>query len=232
MKKTIVFVLVCLLVGMVLTVKAAAETPRFSLSGGGGGSFAANFSTWRVDEDVPGDLNRYDTTAFGSEIFGFFDATYFEADIGVLLSKLNAVNPPAGSSDDTSNVLGLRFSLYGKYPIVVSDKVTLFPLLGATYELSLLAQHDGGGGRIKDSEFPISASKSDAKAYEALNTVWFKAGLGTDVNLTEHLFLRGEIVYGIRLPNETEKYMYDVLPDVDSVLGHGGDFKLAVGYRF
>ncbi|GMO11363.1 MAG: hypothetical protein Ta2A_19670 [Treponemataceae bacterium] len=235
MKKTLVVAGICLALGTLPTAKAAAEAPKFSVSVGGGGSFAANFSTWRVDEDVPGDLNRYDTAALGSEIFFFFDATYFEADIGALLTRLNAVTPPVGTvgaSDDTANVLGLRFSLFLKYPFAASDKVTLFPLLGAAYELSLLAKHDGGGGRIKDTEFQVSASKSDAKALEALSAVWFKAGLGADVNLTDHLFLRTELVYGVRLPNETEKYKRDARSDVVSMLGHGGDFKFAVGYRF
>jgi hypothetical protein len=39
-------------------------------------------------------------------------------------------------------------------------------------------------------------------------------------------------MYGLRLPNKLEQYQDDLYTDVDSKLFHGGDFKIAIGYRF
>jgi hypothetical protein len=40
------------------------------------------------------------------------------------------------------------------------------------------------------------------------------------------------LFYGIKLPNEMEKYLSDVRQNIDWKLSHGGGFKIAVGYRF
>jgi hypothetical protein len=67
---------------------------------------------------------------------------------------------------------------------------------------------------------------------DSLNTLWFNAGVGLDTFFTDHLFLRAELLYGLRLPNKREEYLRDTRLDDEWMLGHGGSFKLAVGYRF
>jgi hypothetical protein len=53
-----------------------------------------------------------------------------------------------------------------------------------------------------------------------------------DTHFTDNFFLRTELLYGLRLPNKMEEYLKDKRQDANSMLGHGGDFKIAVGYRF
>jgi hypothetical protein len=67
---------------------------------------------------------------------------------------------------------------------------------------------------------------------EALSALSFKLGIGLDTFFTDRLFLRTELFYGIKLPNKMEKYLSGVRQDIDWTLSHGGDFKIAVGYRF
>jgi hypothetical protein len=100
-------------------------------------------------------------------------------------------------------------------------------LAGIDYDLYMLAKKDDG----RDAKFP-SADTPDSKAMEALSALSFKIGAGLDTYFNEHLFLRTELLYGIKLPNEMEKYLSDVRQNIDWRLGHGGDFKIAVGYRF
>jgi hypothetical protein len=69
-----------------------------------------------------------------------------------------------------------------------------------------------------------------------------KAGAGGDFNINEKLYLRGEILYGLRTHNKFEKdtkdFSEDVIEDTDFdedfeiPLGHGPTFKLGIGYRF
>jgi opacity protein-like surface antigen len=229
--KRVVFVL---LAAACFAAVAFAEVPEFKLSVGGGGLFGANFSYWGVDDESLGALNRYDTTGMGGGVYGFLDATYAELNVGLLCGKTAEDNPLALNPDDPANTLALRFSLYGKYPIAVSKMFTIFPLVGAEYELALAAAKNDGNRTMdfRDIDFPVSAGKQDAKAAEALSTAWFKAGIGMDTQFTDHVFMRMELLYGIRLNNKTEQYLLDTRSDADFAIGHGGDFKLAVGYRF
>jgi hypothetical protein len=217
-----------------VTVTAFAEAPEFGLSLGGGGLFGANFSYWGVEDESPGSLNRYDTTGMGGGIYGLFDLTYAELNVGLLYGRTSEDNPSVINPDDPADTLALQFGLYGKYPITLSKTFTLFPMLGAEYELALWAAKNDGKRSVdfKDIHFPVGGGGQTAKAVEALSTVWFKAGVGMDTYFTEHVFLRMELLYGVRLNNKTEKYLLDTRQDADFALGHGGNFKLAVGYRF
>ncbi|GHU88008.1 hypothetical protein FACS189476_04390 [Spirochaetia bacterium] len=167
-------------------------------------------------------------------LYGFFDVTYAELNIGLLFGKTGEDNPVALNPDDPADTLTLRFSLYGKYPIAVSRMFTIFPLVGAEYDLALWAAKNEGKRTMdfRDITFPVSADKQNANAVEALSTLWFKAGVGIDTHFTDHIFMRTELLYGIRLNNQNEKYLIDTREDADFAIGHGGDFKLAVGYQF
>jgi hypothetical protein len=223
-----------LLIAVSLSVAAFAEAPEFKLSAGGGALFGANFSYWGVDDDSLGDLNRYDTTGMGGGLYGFLDATYAELNVGLSFGKTGADNPSALNPDDPFNTLALQFGLYGKYPIALSRTFTIFPLIGAEYDLALWAAKNEGKRTMdfRDLSFPVSAGEQDANAVEALSSLWFKAGIGMDTFFTDHVFMRMELLSGIRLNNKSEEYLLDARQDADFALGHGGDFKLAVGYRF
>jgi opacity protein-like surface antigen len=227
-------VVLLLLAVVCVSVTAFAEAPEFKLSAGGGALFGSSFSYWGVDDESLGDLNRYDTTFTGGGFYGFFDATYAKLNVELLYGKIGLDNPSALSPDDPASTYSLRFGLYGKYPFAVHKMITIFPMVGAEYELALSAGKTEGKRTMhfRDITFPVSDDKQDAKATEALSTAWFKAGVGVDQHITDHLFMRLELLYGIRLNNKSEQYLLDNRPDASFVIGHGGDFKLALGYQF
>jgi hypothetical protein len=200
----------------------------FRVSIGGGGFVAGNFSTWSVDKDEPGSLYRYNASHLGTGPFIFVDFKYLELNAGLLLGQVNADDTMSADPNFPARTLGLRGSAYLKFPFAVSPMFTLFPLLGADYDFCFLAQKDDD----RDAKFPISDSNPDAKAMDALNAMWFKAGIGLDTHFSDHLFLRTALLYGLRLPNKMEEYLQDTRQDVNWMLGHGGDFKIAIGYRF
>jgi hypothetical protein len=69
-----------------------------------------------------------------------------------------------------------------------------------------------------------------------LSNVWFKWGWGADFGLTERIYLRHEIFYGIGTNSKPQKDHRDninqITKVIDKVINHGLDIRLAVGYRF
>jgi hypothetical protein len=104
----------------------------------------------------------------------------------------------------------------------------VFPLIGAEYDLYFGAKREDDG---RNAEFAI-AGDTTANAMDSLSAFSFKFGLGGDVFFTEHLFLRGEILYGIRLKNKQEKYALDQRSEGDWLIPHGGSIKFAIGWQF
>jgi len=168
--------------------------------------------------------------------FGYFSATGFGgrtggAAWGVPTDYGNAVSPT-----------GLEFALLGKFPVEVSPRITLFPLLGVAYRLVLagspaLPPHSGA-----DAENRISQSPA------GLSSLWFRLGGGMDLSLTGPMFLRGSFSYGVRLRNGWENSVIDAgdmlnsevaqaganrfTVNYDSVrLGHGVDVTIGLGFR-
>jgi hypothetical protein len=106
----------------------------------------------------------------------------------------------------------------------MSDKLTLFPLLGITYRFILSAK-DGNGESYKDS------SGSDRSG--DFSALWFRFGGGLDYSITDQIYFRGGLSYGLRLSNKFEDDMVDQSGGIlDTRLGHGLEIKAAVGYRF
>jgi len=226
MKKLVVFLMIA---GLCVSAIFAQETGSpFRVSIGGGGLFNGSFSTWSVDEAVPGSLYRYNSTFLNTAPYLMFDLKYTELNIGLLLGRLNADDTMSADPNFPAKTLGLRGSAYLKLPITLSPMFSLFPLLGMDYDLYLMAKKDDD----RDAKFPISSGNREAKAIEALNALWFKAGIGLDTFFNDHLFLRTEMMYGIRPKNNMEKFLHDIRSDVTGMLGNGGDFRIAIGYRF
>jgi opacity protein-like surface antigen len=208
-----------------------SKKSAFRMSVGGGGLVSGDFSTWNVDEDVPGALDRYNATQPGVGPYGFVDFKYVEINVGLMYGTLKNSSPEsdlAANPNFPAETLALHGSVYLKYPFMISDRFSLFPLAGIDYDLYMLSKKDDG----RDAKFPVSAGTQDAKAMEALSALSIKLGIGLDTYFTDHLFLRTELFYGIKLPNKMEKYLYDIRQNIDWTLSHGGDFKIAVGYRF
>jgi opacity protein-like surface antigen len=212
-------------------VAAFAELPEFKLSAGGGGFVSGDFSTWNVDEDAPGALNRYNATSLGVGPFVFFDLTYLELSVGLEVGKMensSSESDLATNPNFPAETISLHGSAYLKYPFKLSAMFSLFPLVGIDYKLYVHSKKDDD----RDAKFPVSANVQNANAMEALSALSFKLGVGLDTHFTDHLFLRTELFYGIKLPGKMDKYLQDLRQNIDWTFYHGGDFKIALGYRF
>jgi opacity protein-like surface antigen len=227
MKKTWAIMVIAVIAGTAVF----AEAPEFKISAGGGGFVSGDFSTWNVDEDVPGSLDRYNATSLGIGPYVFFDITYLELSIGLMVGEIKNISSGsdlATNPNFPAETISLHGSVYLKYPFKLSTMFSLFPLAGIDYNLYVHSKRDDG----REAKFPVSTGMQNADAMEALSALSFKLGAGLDTYFTEHLFLRTELFYGIKLPGKMDKYLQDVRQNIDWTLQHGGDFKIAVGYRF
>jgi hypothetical protein len=194
---------------MAALLAGGAFAQNFRLSAGGGISIIPSFGETIYDGKAQ---DGSKTTGFDLGINAFFDATYAEINIGLLLG-----NQKWSEDDDKGFYTAtLLLGVVGKYPFSLSDKFMLFPFLGIDYSINLAANRDGGV--IEDSDY------------------WFNAlsilfGVGADFSLTNALYLRGELGYGIILNTKAEA---DTVNDDDKYAFFKGKIpiKIAVGYRF
>jgi hypothetical protein len=159
----------------------------------------------------------------GGGIYAFYDFSYFEANAGFFITSGEWEDYGNGLGTITHDVscFGCHLGLYGKYPFMISDKLTVFPLLGLSMQSVLSVKIDGEKVSGEDDLF----------------AVWFKAGGGIDFNFSSNKYLRMEALYGLRLSNRFEDDMADDFrrismgrADVKTLLGHGLDIKLAIGF--
>jgi hypothetical protein len=235
MKRVFVFQVVCLAVGTMLSASAFAQDvptavhPKdgvFSI--GAGYFFSPEFNNWQVDEDVPGDLDRYDTTTSNMGGMIFLDAKYLQADVGLAFGSLGDKSGDAeAGANSPVDTLALKIDLFAKLPIKAMEQLTVFPMLGVTYDAYLSAERPDG----RDAKYQVSDDTKDAKAMEALSSLWIKAGVGEDWYFTDNIFVRCELLYGIRFNNKAEKYQVDSKSDIDSLISHGLDVKVAFGWK-
>jgi hypothetical protein len=216
-----VLIIVAMATGQVFseesTVKPQNKKNRFSFSIGGGGIFTMDFTNHDGVDAVTGAslFSQWDHTLTGGGINMFFDATYAEANVGLLFGENNYDDQNESHSEGA-----VRIGLLGKYPFPLGSKWVVFPLLGVDGVIAFMAK------RNADDVYENNSDLSDA-----LNQFWFKFGVGTDYYVTDTIFLRGEFLYGQRLYTAREQKSLDAHDEL-SILGHGLDVKLLLGYRF
>jgi len=206
---------------------AHLEQPEFKLSAGGGMYFFGEFGggyyllTKYQDEHFEKPAN------FGIGACGFFDLHFIELNLGFFKTYGkwdNYYND--GYQVDKYYIygLGLDIGIFLKFPFVLNDRFSSFPLLGVNYRALFTL--------IPEEEFLVSKDSSNH------NTVWFKFGGGLDYSFRNNKYLRTELFYGFRLHNKWEKDQVESNRiDSDSRIGyiycgHGPDIKLAIGFIF
>jgi hypothetical protein len=210
----------------------AFALPELKLSAGAGGYFTSDFGGG-AEASGGGQTLSIKTPYAGGGGFAFFDATFAELSLGffggggTIKSDVpeEAEEFFGSSAESDISVVGLDIGLLGKYPFAISDKLTVFPLVGINYRAILSA-------KLEDEDV------DDPGDFSAL---WFKFGGGLDFSFTDKLYLHSGLLYGLRLANTFENDMVDsydemaeglVEADTKTLLGHGLEIKLAVGYRF
>jgi len=195
-------------------------SPAQDFSAGAGGIFGAQFG------------GGYSTSASsyvhfpvsGGGGFLFFDASYIEASVGVFFGtmKYDAQAWIFALSGDFGSFTSVNVGALGKYPLEL-DSFILYPLLGLEYDINIVATNTSGNP-IKDKD-----GNENAMQFSAL---WVKGGIGGDFDIADSLYLRGQFLYGVRLPNQYETDSVAANSNLKTDLGHGLTVKLALGFRF
>jgi opacity protein-like surface antigen len=255
MKKFLSISIFAALLACVLSAKI------FALDAGAGGLLGYTFTRYTLESPgflnhlIPGDIKSLQTMdRFDYGGFLFLDAVYGELTL-MLQGGKNTYGEdmsfrPQGQSwgslsDETGSgtEMTLGFSLLGKYPFAINDKISWFPLLGAEYQIALLEWRKPEGDTVHDrttGELAADQNK-DGNPYplSAWNSLWIKLGAGVDYTISGPLFIRGEILYGFRLmtPYETgalamTKNTFDADNPKLKGLTSGPTVKIGIGYRF
>jgi opacity protein-like surface antigen len=206
---------IAILMALVLIASAAAfALPEFKLSFGGGGMLSVGLGNG-VKAEYGGEEYKMTTGLVGGGGGVFVDATFAELGFAFLGGGAKFKFPgDTGDTELKGTFSALDLSLLGKYPISLGS-ITVFPLLGFDYQIIASAKIDG--------------EKADKPG--ELSSFGFDFGGGLDFALTDHLFLRGELLYALRLPSKFQKDTKENFGDnAKYVLGHGPVVKLAIGY--
>jgi opacity protein-like surface antigen len=200
----------------------------FGISAGIGGLIGGDFGGG-VETSQSGNSSKSEWPYFGGGGYAFFDATYAELTLAFLGGggKIKDSGTGVETTEENWSITNFNIGLLGKYPFAISDKLSLFPLLGIDYHICLSAKNKDG------KDFKDADGNSRTGDFSAF---WFKFGGGGDFALTKKIYLRLEALYGIRLANKDETDLKDEYKkrgvDAKTLLGHGLEVKLAAGYKF
>jgi len=196
---------------LLMAALAAGGAFADGLSAGGGLLF-----DYSGNNGVKNGSNYFGVRVMSFGGYGFFDATYVEADISFAYGSLTAVAEGGGSSatEDMGSAMQLGLSLLGKYPIELGS-VLFFPLFGINYNMVLSAK-DPNGNAYTDA--------GDLSQFGLLT------GVGADFGLSDSLYLRAEGLFSIRFAS---KYQKDAaVGGASTTLGMGPRIKVGIGIKF
>ncbi|GHT49074.1 hypothetical protein FACS1894102_3210 [Spirochaetia bacterium] len=236
LKKQIVFLAFFVMAGSATFVSGL----EFSFGGGAilGGSWSKSVidlnghTFYFVDLDIVMDMS-YKTNSFDIGPFIFADCKYAELSAAYIYQNGNVTDISGNVTSPQAQVVAepdkpyethnVVIDLLGKYPFSFGEKLSVFPALGIGVKLAL------GGNEQSDHSKDILWGLS------------LKAGGGADFNLTDALFIRGEILYSFQIASDKDgklnQYM-GPLGDVPLTFkakneGYymGPQVKLAIGYK-
>jgi hypothetical protein len=197
-------------------------------SAGVGGHFTADWTTYSLTSDgemLHGKAEKKNMQFMAGGFYGFFDATYVVANIGLAFDNTNNIK-----QDNFSDALkkgidytALKLGLFFKYPIAL-DGFTIFPLLGLDNTI-VLAGKMYGDTVDEDAHLLTPALRDFQHDY---SQYWLKLGVGADFDITDSIYLRPEFLYGFALNNRAATALR--VKD-GSAATHGLDVKLSLGFR-
>ena len=240
---------------LILFLSESIFALEFPLAAGGGLRLGYTFTRYTLEGALgsgdSGMKSTQDMDRFDYGGFVFFDAKYavlsvmlqggknaYEEKIfqdGTVLAEFSGMG--AGSE------MSLGFSLTGKYPFTINERITWFPMLGAEYHIALSQKRQPDGDIVYDRTKGLLPSDVDKNLepypLSAWNALWINIGAGLDYNLSESLFLRSELLFGFRLPTGYEMGALEFIETILEVnnITMGGltgnpSVKIGIGYRF
>jgi hypothetical protein len=154
----------------------------------------------------------------------FFDATYITAKAGMFFSSYDY--SIGATTTGTSTNTYLSFGLLLKYPIDLGG-LSVFPMLGFEYNMFLNYKDKRKNGSITTTTI---YERSDMDPTSDMDMLIVQVGLGGDYNLTDQIYLRPSIIWGIDFANsKSDKAIID---DGGKVFKHKLDLGVAIGVKF
>ena len=241
MKKALFFLLVA-------SLSKSIFAADFSLSAGAGGLLGYTFTRYTLEGGSLKSSQNMDRLDYAG--FVFFDATY--AELSVMLKGANSAysenmirtSATMADSRGTGTETSLGFSLLGKYPFLLNEQLSWFPVFGVEYQIALVQKRQPKGDLVYDrskGELAEDRDKNDNPyPLYAWNSFWINVGAGLDYAISGPLYVRSELLFGFRLPTIYEMGALEVVknppmnaknPRLGGLTG-SPHLKLAIGYRF
>jgi len=154
----------------------------------------------------------------------FFDATYITAKAGMFFSyyDYSIGTTIKGTSTNTY----LSFGLLLKYPIDLGG-FSVFPMLGVEYNMFLNYKDKRKNGSTTTTTI---YERSDMDPTSDIDMLIGQVGLGGDFNLTDKIYLRPSIIWGIDFAkSNSDKTIIDA---GGKVFKHKLDLGVAIGFKF
>jgi hypothetical protein len=201
------------------------------VSVGGGGFFTGGFGGGIKWADGSAVAMPYTAGAGG---YLFLDAVYAQAFAGYSAGGgkwISAASPGEDYLPYMSRTY-INIGLLAKYPLG-AGRLRYFPLLGAEYEMAIAGKLEFGDG----SEYVFDGN-GDRYEAGALSNLWVKLGGGADFKISENLYLRGELLYGVKLANDLESDGGDKFSDMlpsgkgSPMMGSGVSVRIGAGVHF
>ena len=159
----------------------------------------------------------------------YLDAVYAEVFVGYTAGDGTWDSPDAVDPQNLPSIprAYINAGLLAKYPITCYERVKLFPLLGLDYEMSI-----SGKIRYADGNEYLFDGANNRPNANSLSSLWLKIGAGIDFDLGKIIYLRSELIYGLRAANAFEQFCADKLQSGTwAEFGQGVSFKIGVGAK-
>jgi len=246
MKKLICAVFMCM-----ACATAVFALPELRFSAGAGGILGGHFTRYNLQARGPAaNMSAYQTmNQFDYGLFAFFDATFVTLGLIIQTGRNNfdesvyidgTWNPDESRSGQGWET-GLGISLLGRWPFRLNERVTVFPLIGIDYIISLVQRRSDEYGLIYNRDDGLREADKDGNAFRLSdwNAFIIRVGGGVEFDLTNRIFLRSDLLYGIRLMTVWERknldFMRNFSGDSSPRLGglsSGPSVRLSAGWRF
>jgi hypothetical protein len=222
-------------VPVLISVFIFLALPSFALdlSTGYGLITGANFDTLsvKVNDGAATSNQGYNQFHFGASVF--FDAAYIAANINFYGTATGfSYNP--GLTEETS--VGANFNLIGtnlalglrlKYPFFTGG-IRIFPMLGMQGIIGLSQNFS------KDSGYETGKKNDNYGDAGNWSTLAFEAGAGFDVDITENIYFRGNLVLNYKIDSKLDKAFVKAIREKYPVAWNfnlGFEIDLLVGYK-
>lgn len=198
----------------------ALDVAGMPLNVGIGFMIGPEWSKNTIPSGIGAGYTQWAMTDYGFKLYA--DTPYVQAALGYYGMKYNTktvysetLGTTVVSNYTQASAGFLKLQLLGKYPFQIAKAITLSPLAGFDFDFCVAAVDDNGQAIGSVSDF---------------NRIFGDLGVAADFNIGKSLYIRPELILGIRLYNPQAQTDRSNL----SSLQTGGiklDFGISAGYR-